>query len=99
VADVARLPHADASVDLVVSSISLHHWDDPGAGLREVARVLRPGGRAWIYDVRAALRRAAQRADGDPGTMRLESRLPGAGRLNPLGRLRIASSHELVTDE
>lgn len=64
VGDVAALPYPDASFDLVVSSISLHHWADAEAGLREVRRVLRPGGRAWIYDFRLwyALGRAAAAA-------------------------------------
>ena len=28
-ADAAALPFPDASLDLVVSTLSLHHWDDP----------------------------------------------------------------------
>lgn len=52
--DVARLPLPDDSVDLVVSSLSSHHWADPAAAVPELARVLRPGGRAYIYDVRSA---------------------------------------------
>lgn len=44
-ADVHRLPFADAWCDLVVGSEVLHHLDDPVAGLREIRRVLRPGGR------------------------------------------------------
>jgi ubiquinone/menaquinone biosynthesis C-methylase UbiE len=51
VADVAALPFADASFDLVVSTLSMHHWDDPAAGLAEIARVLVPGGRALIWDL------------------------------------------------
>lgn len=58
VADVARLPFADATFDLVVSTLSQHHWTDPGAGFQELNRVLRPNAQAWIYDVRWALRRA-----------------------------------------
>ena len=51
VGDVAALPLADASVDLVTSSFSVHHWPDAEAGFTEVRRVLRPGGRAIIYDL------------------------------------------------
>jgi ubiquinone/menaquinone biosynthesis C-methylase UbiE len=51
VADVAGLPLEAESVDLVVSSFSLHHWPDPAAALCEIHRVLRPGGRAILYDL------------------------------------------------
>jgi ubiquinone/menaquinone biosynthesis C-methylase UbiE len=51
VGDVAAIPLADASVDLVTSSFSVHHWPDAEAGFTEVRRVLRPGGRAIIYDL------------------------------------------------
>jgi SAM-dependent methyltransferase len=39
------LPFADASFDLVTSFDVLEHIDDDVAALRELARVLRPGGR------------------------------------------------------
>jgi len=53
--DVQELPFADGSVDLVVSTLSLHHWRDPVAALDEVARVLRPGGSFLIFDLRRDL--------------------------------------------
>lgn len=51
VADVAAMPFPDASFDLVVSSYAVHHWPDRHAGLAEIMRVLRPGGRAVIWDI------------------------------------------------
>ncbi len=42
------LPLPDESVDVVVSRGSSYFWKDRAQGLREVWRVLRPGGRAMI---------------------------------------------------
>lgn len=44
------LPFPDASFDFVLSRYSAHHWRDLDAGLREVARVLKPEGIAGIVD-------------------------------------------------
>ena len=46
-----RLPFADASFDFVFSRYSAHHWSDLGLALREVRRVLKPGGVAAFIDV------------------------------------------------
>ena len=45
VADAERIPFDDASFDVVVGHAVLHHIPDLDAALREVLRVLRPGGR------------------------------------------------------
>jgi ubiquinone/menaquinone biosynthesis C-methylase UbiE len=54
-ADAAALPFPDASLDLVVSTLSLHHWDDAVAIFNEAARVLRPGGAFLLFDLRRDL--------------------------------------------
>ncbi|WP_432825136.1 class I SAM-dependent methyltransferase [Dactylosporangium sp. CA-092794] len=46
--DATRLPFAPASFDTVIANHMLYHLDDPAAGLREFARVLRPGGRLAV---------------------------------------------------
>ena len=51
-ADAAALPLADGSFDVTVSTLSLHHWSEPATVFGEIARVLRPGGVALIYDLR-----------------------------------------------
>src|SRR5215218_4034375 len=43
--DAAAIPLADAAADLVVCSMALLNFDDMDAAVREVARVLEPGGR------------------------------------------------------
>jgi ubiquinone/menaquinone biosynthesis C-methylase UbiE len=49
-----RLPLADGSVDIAVSTLASHHWLAPAGAMRELRRVLRPGGTALIYDLRFA---------------------------------------------
>lgn len=43
-----KLPLVDSSVDFLVSRGSIFFWEDPVQGLKEVRRVLRPGGKAYI---------------------------------------------------
>jgi SAM-dependent methyltransferase len=45
VADAETIPYEDASFDVVVGHAVLHHIPDVERALREVLRVLRPGGR------------------------------------------------------
>lgn len=49
-ADALHLPFADASQDLVVSAFGFRNLADYAAGLREIRRVLRPGGQVGILD-------------------------------------------------
>jgi ubiquinone/menaquinone biosynthesis C-methylase UbiE len=53
VADGAALPLPDGSVDAVFANMYLHHCTDPLGAIREMARLLRPGGRLVISDMDA----------------------------------------------
>jgi SAM-dependent methyltransferase len=46
--DAARLPFAAASFDLVVSNHSLEHFIELEATVREIGRILRPGGSLFV---------------------------------------------------
>src|SRR6266542_3560309 len=45
----------DGSFDLVVSTLSMHHWANPTRGLAEIGRVLLPGARALVWDFRPGI--------------------------------------------
>ena len=70
VADACRLPFPAGVFGQVVATFSFHIWPCPVAGLQELRRVLAPGGRAWVYELRreASIRdiRAFARETGLP---------------------------------
>jgi SAM-dependent methyltransferase len=87
VADGERLEFADESFDLVYSHGVLHHTPDAAAAVREVHRVLAPGGRAVVmlyhrdsYNYRVnigVLRRVGARLLRTEAGVRLAHRLTG----------------------
>ena len=93
-ADAENLEFADASFDLVYSHGVLHHTPDTDRAVKEIHRVLRPGGRAVImlyhrdsYNYRlniSVLRRAGARLLKSESGIRLVQRITG----EPLESLR-----------
>jgi ubiquinone/menaquinone biosynthesis C-methylase UbiE len=51
IGDAQSLPFANDSLDLAVTSYSLHHISDPARVISEMARVLKGGGRVGIIDI------------------------------------------------
>ncbi len=49
--DATHLPLDDATVDIVISNGVLNLVPDKPAAVREIARVLKPGGRVQIADI------------------------------------------------
>lgn len=70
------LPIGTGSADVIVSTLSAHHWSDPVAAFAELSRCLKSGGQARIYDVRFAafgeseLRRLGRSLGLRPGLLR-----------------------------
>jgi SAM-dependent methyltransferase len=91
VGDVAAIPFDDGSFDLVVSTFSAHHWGQAARAIAEIERVLRPGGRAMIYDLPELwlrLERGARRvADVSRGREATEGRVAWPSRHLSLLRL------------
>jgi ubiquinone/menaquinone biosynthesis C-methylase UbiE len=52
--DVNSLPFEDGGFTIVVTRFSVHHFPDPAAVLREMARVCAPGGRLVVVDMYAS---------------------------------------------
>ena len=50
--ELERLPLRDASVDVALLSQALHHAGDPSAALAEAVRILKPGGRLLLLELR-----------------------------------------------
>lgn len=66
VADAAKLPLADASVQLVTALLSLHDMDDMPGAVAESARALAPGGRlcaAIVHPINSAGKFASRTPD------------------------------------
>jgi demethylmenaquinone methyltransferase / 2-methoxy-6-polyprenyl-1,4-benzoquinol methylase len=94
VGDALRLPLQDASVDVVTIAFGLRNLPEPGRGLLEFRRVLRPGGRLVICEfsqpvvpvLRGVYRRyltrlmpvAARRLTSDPEAYQYLARSIGA---------------------
>jgi ArsR family transcriptional regulator len=68
-ARLEALPLDDASCDAALAVLVLSYLEDPGAALREAARVLRPGGRLVVVE--------AQRHDDEALRRRMGQRSPG----------------------
>ena len=50
--DIGQLPFEDGSIDFIVSTLSLHHWSEPGQAVNELHRVLKQGGQFLVFDLR-----------------------------------------------
>jgi len=98
-----HLPYADASFDRVTSSLVLHHLthDEKLAALREIRRVLRPGGSFHLADFGPAvtpLGRLAALHFGPSERMRdhRDGRLPELLREAGLSEVRALGHHATV---
>lgn len=49
--DAGALPVDTASVDYVMANMFLHHVEEPGAAIKEMARILKPGGKFVLTDL------------------------------------------------
>eukprot|EP00750_Incisomonas_marina_P009045 INCI15783.2.p1 GENE.INCI15783.2~~INCI15783.2.p1 ORF type:complete len:327 (-),score=69.71 INCI15783.2:21-872(-) len=49
--DASAMPFPDGCFDLVTSRLAIHHFPEPSQQVKEIARVVRPGGRVVLVDI------------------------------------------------
>jgi len=81
--DGLSLPLQDGCVDAVVAGFGVRNLADPAAGIREMKRVLRPGGQVLVLEFFQADPAAAGPARGPAAPVRwaLGTAIPAVGRL------------------
>lgn len=84
--ELERLPMRDASVDVALLSQALHHAESPATAMAEAARIVAPGGRVLVLDLREHDQAWVRARLGDKclgfGDQQLASLLRGAGLTN-----------------
>lgn len=100
--DAANLPFTGGSFDIVLISDAWHHFTRQGRVMREVERVLRPGGRLCIIDFDRDMRSTRvlallERLAGEPSTFWRPANLQGAlGALGIHGDFQHLSSNQYL---
>jgi ubiquinone/menaquinone biosynthesis methyltransferase len=61
--DICALPHADGSVDVITGGYALRNVPDLAVALREISRVLKPGGVAAFLDFSKPAGKTAQKVE------------------------------------
>ena len=100
--EVERLPYPDGAFTIVVTRFAMHHFLDPAAVFREMARVCAPGGRVVVVDTytsedaakAAAFNRLERLRDPSHARSLYLAELKGLFRIAGLGEPR-ASFYEL----
>ena len=72
VAGAEDLPFDPSSIDLALTIHAFHHWEHPDAGLSQMLRVLRPGGRFLIVESETKGAHGLTRTAADGVAERLE---------------------------
>jgi ArsR family transcriptional regulator len=89
--ELERLPIKDATMDVALLSQALHHAGEPERALSEACRILRPGGRVLLLELREHEEAWVRAKLGDRwlgfSDARLRGLLQGAGFHNPVVRI------------
>lgn len=98
VADAQQLPLQDESIGFVVFNESLHHMPDPKSALKHAARVLKQGGKLYLYEPYAfdPYRRMSEIRDRFRGTIEKSFSVTQLKRLVTNAGLEVVSCNRHV---
>lgn len=87
--ELEKLPIEDASVDVALLSQALHHASDPARAIAEAARIVVPGGRVLVLDLREHGETWVRERLGDRWTGFSEEKLRGLLRDAGLEQIKV----------
>jgi ArsR family transcriptional regulator len=96
--ELERLPMKDASADVALLSQALHHAANPARALDEASRVLRPGGRLLVLDLRRHEEVWVRERFGDRWLGFEDAELAGLLKQSGFGDVRVKVGARLTGD-
>lgn len=98
-ADLRDLPLEDASVDAAFATLVLHHATNPGAAIKEMARILRPGRVLVVVDLYAHRHEWLREEQGDVWLGFTKDEMTGFLNKAGLGRIDFKIVSHVETDK
>jgi ubiquinone/menaquinone biosynthesis C-methylase UbiE len=99
VGDAAEIGIRDEAVDLVVATLSFHHWRKQVKAFEELLRVLKPLGEVWIYELDSELTPKSEAWMKDNYKPIMRTVVRHAMRIVAGHSISVEKAHEALSDQ